>query len=201
MQNRIQADTVMATSSAESMSRNGDTAPMGNWSPQQQTARMLALCEAQMEAATHDSDAAVDVLVNAFTGLMSAVRELGEVSRGDSQQTSNTQTLAEMQKRCSDLSSQAASAVMAFQFYDKLSQRLGHVRYSLSTMALFICDRSNSQRPEHWEKLLLTLGRLYRTAEERAIFDSIAGSLSLTISQQEEPLAKEMSDAGSVELF
>ncbi len=90
---------------------------------------------------------------------------------------------------------------MAFQFYDKLSQRLGHVRYSLSTMALFICDRSNSQRPEHWDKLLLSLGRLYRTAEERAILDSIAGSLSLTTSEQEKPLAKEMSDAGSIELF
>jgi hypothetical protein len=91
--------------------------------------------------------------------------------------------------------------VVAFQFYDKLSQRLGHVRYSLSTMALFICDRSNSQRPEHWEKLLHTLGRLYRTAEERAIFDSIAGSLSLIANEPEQALSKELSDAGSIELF
>lgn len=179
-----------------------DSAPASaNWSPQQQTARMLALCEAQMEAATHDADEAVDVLVAAFTDLMGAVRELSSVSRTNSNDATHTQALDEINSRCAALSTQVASAVMAFQFYDKLSQRLGHVRYSLSTMALFICDRSNSQRPEHWEKLLLTLGRLYRTAEERAIFDSIAGSLSLTISEREEPLAKAMSDAGSIELF
>jgi hypothetical protein len=172
-----------------------------NWSPQQQTARMLALCEAQMEAATHDSDAAVDTLVAAFTELMSAVRDLGSMSKVNTTDDMQSRALDDINSRCANLSSQVAAAVMAFQFYDKLSQRLGHVRYSLSTMALFICDRSNSQRPEHWEKLLSTLGRLYRTAEERAIFDSIAGSLSLRVDSGEEPLSKEMSDAGSIELF
>ncbi len=201
MQNHHQVDAIMAPQFAETTSRHGAAIPVSNWSPQQQTARMLALCEAQMDAATQDSDAAVEVLVKTFTEFMAAVRDLGNVSQTEPGDASHAQILAEVQKRCTELSGQAAAAVMAFQFYDKLSQRLGHVRYSLSTMALFICDRSNSQRPEHWEKLLLSLGRLYRTAEERAIFDSIAGSLSLTISEQEEPLAKEMSDSGSVELF
>lgn len=190
----------MATSLAETTSSNRALLPMSAWSPQQQTARMLALCEAQMEAATHDADAAVDVLVQAFTDLMSAVRELGTASPGHAD-AAQAQNLTDIQERCNSLSTQVAAAVMAFQFYDKLSQRLGHVRYSLSTMALFICDRSNSQRPEHWEKLLSTLGRLYRTAEERAIFDSIAGSLALTTHEQEAPLSKAMSDAGSIELF
>ncbi len=190
----------MQTSLLDTTSRNKNMGHAANWSPQQQTARMLALCEAQMEAATQDSDVAVDTLVNAFTDLINAVRELGSLSQ-HSTDGEPPKTLEEINARCAALSNQVAAAVVAFQFYDKLSQRLGHVRYSLSTMALFICDRSNSQRPEHWEKLLQTLGRLYRTAEERAIFDSIAGSLALTMSEQDEPLAKEMSDAGSIELF
>lgn len=191
----------MQTSLADMTSRHAVVAPTVNWSPQQQTARMLALCEAQMEAAIQDADAAVDTLVSAFTDLINAVRELSCLSSTTADNTTPTQTLAEINSRCTELSNQVTAAVMAFQFYDKLSQRLGHVRYSLSTMALFICDRSNSQRPEHWEKLLFTLGRLYRTAEERAIFDNIAGSLALTMSDQEEPLSKAMSEAGSVELF
>jgi len=185
----------------DNSSRNGAPVPAANWSPQQQTARMLALCEAQMEAATQDSDAAVDTLVAAFTELMNAVRDLGNMSKANATDPTQSKALDDINNRCNQLSSQVAAAVMAFQFYDKLSQRLGHVRYSLSTMALFICDRSNSQRPEHWEKLLSTLGRLYRTAEEREIFDSIAGSLSLRVDNSEEPLSKEMSDAGSIELF
>lgn len=172
-----------------------------SWSPQQQTARMLALCEAQMQAATQDADIAIDTLVHTFADLMGAIQKLGKLSESGSREGSQAPALQEFNEHCTALSKQAAAAVVAFQFYDKLSQRLGHVRYSLSTMALFICDRSNSQRPEHWDKLLTTLGRLYRTAEERAIFDSIAGSLSLTLNEPEQPLATALADPGSMELF
>jgi phage-related minor tail protein len=162
---------------------------------------MLALCEAQMEAATQDADNAVDELVQAFNALSSTIVDLNKASQADGVVVSATRSMDDIKQHCSAVSDRMASAVVAFQFYDKLSQRLGHVRYSLSTMALFICDSENSQHPERWEKLLATLGRLYRTAEEREIFDSIAGSLSLTTFDPALPLVKDMSDAGSVELF
>jgi len=189
--------------SYESMTAPGQPngAPQNNWSPQQQTARMLALCEAQMEAATQDSDQAVDTLVSAFTDLTSLVQELSRQSVDKSDSKTADAAMQSINDRCAKLSNQVASAIVAFQFYDKLSQRLGHVRYSLSTLALFVCDRANSQSPEHWEKLLTTLGRLYRTAEERAIFDSIAGSLALHGVDKERPLSQANSAAGSVELF
>jgi len=182
---------------------NGQPAP-ANWSPQQQTARMLALCEAQMEAATQDSDVAVDTLINSFADLMTLVRELNAES---SNNHSDTQTIKfaseeEMRQRYQTLMRQVNNAIVAFQFYDKLSQRLGHVRYSLSTLALFVCDRLNSQKPEHWDKLVTTLGRLYRTAEERAIFDSIAGSLAITPnSEKPKAISQTASPEGSIELF
>jgi hypothetical protein len=188
----------------KSIGQSGDTEgiTVNNWSPQQQTARMLALCEAQMEAATQDSDTAVDTLVAACTDMMSTVSDLSRKARDCKDPAQQQQLLDEINARCTALNKDVAAAVVAFQFYDRLSQRLGHVRYSLSTLALFICDRVSSQHPAHWDKLLLTLGRLYRTAEERAIFDSIANSLSLSVSSDTSPpLSKEMSDAGSIELF
>lgn len=193
------------TTSGSSSSNNAPAPPQ--FSPQQQTARMLALCEAQMEAATQDSDSAVDILVNAFTDLMALVQEMNAAattSTDDSATSINRKPLSPeaVKQRCLTLTNQVTAAIVAFQFYDKLSQRLGHVRYSLSTLALFICDRMNSQKPEHWEKLLTTLGRLYRTTEERAIFDSIAGSLSLTSStEKHRPMAQGNAAEGSIELF
>lgn len=182
---------------------NGQPAP-ANWSPQQQTARMLALCEAQMEAATQDSDLAVDTLINSFSDLMNLVRELNAESahnHGDTQ-TIKFASEEEMKQRYQQLMRQVNNAIVAFQFYDKLSQRLGHVRYSLSTLALFVCDRLNSQKPEHWDKLVTTLGRLYRTAEERAIFDSIAGTLAITPNNDKpKPISQTASPEGSIELF
>ena len=155
-----------------------------------------------MEAATRDSDAAVDNLAQAFTDLFNTVRKLSALSEEAPNVHENfAPKLEEVQERCAALSKQISSAVVAFQFYDKLSQRLGHVRYSLSTLALFICDPPNSQKPEHWEKLLSTLGRLYRTAEERAVFDAVAGSLSLAASESQHGLARIETGGGSVELF
>lgn len=154
-----------------------------------------------MEAATHDSDLAVDTLVQAFTELVNTVRSLGTLSQQAVDEGAAAPRLEQVQERCDVLSKQVASAVVAFQFYDKLSQRLGHVRYSLSTLALFICDPPNSQKPEHWDKLLTTLGRLYRTAEERAVFDALAGTLSLTAAESQRNLKRASSVGGSVELF
>lgn len=194
----------MLSDPSEITSQTGTMQVPPHWSPQQQTARMLALCEAQMEAATQDSDQAVDTLVAAFTELVSIVRDMGKLTNAPTsagEESAVQGSLEEINQRCTALSNQVAAAIVAFQFYDKLSQRLGHVRYSLSTLALFICDRMNSQKPEHWEKLLLTLSRLYRTTEERAIFDSIAGSLALSSGEGSRPLSQANSHDGSIELF
>jgi hypothetical protein len=98
------------------------------------------------------------------------------------------------------ITKQMGAAVMAFQFYDKLTQRLGHVRYSLSTLALFVCDRTQSTQPDQWKRLLNTLRRLYRTEEERQIFQMIMDGIANDSSQLAPPMAEETA-AGEVELF
>src|SRR5688500_20389799 len=48
---------------------NAETGPLADWTPEQQIAHMLDLCEAQMESALCESDLAVDSLIKAFSGL------------------------------------------------------------------------------------------------------------------------------------
>jgi hypothetical protein len=91
--------------------------------------------------------------------------------------------------------------VVAFQFYDKLSQRLGHVRHSLTTLAMFVCDRSHANQRDHWRKLLVALRRLYRTDEERAVFDLMAQGASADEVRASIDNAQSRADSGSVELF
>ena len=144
-----------------------------NWSPEQETALLLDLCEAQMDAAMRDSDQSVDVLVRAFTELVEASQSVSELAK-QLPAAGNTQDSVELTRRVEAVSQQINDAIVAFQFYDKLSQRLGHVRHSLTTLAMFICNRSQTQQREYWLKLLTSLRRLYRTAEERAVFDLVA---------------------------
>lgn len=175
--------------------------------PEQETALLLELCEAQIDAALRDSGRSVEVLTNVFLQLIAAVDSLGELAKKIAPPEAprdslpipaeKMQAATEITQRCGNLTEQIDSAVVAFQFYDKLSQRLDHVRHSLTTLALFICDRERSQNSAQWAKLRASLRRLYRTAEERKIFEKIAGSVHADETITNEQYAEQ----GSVELF
>lgn len=152
-------------------------AAVEEWSPEQQVAHMLELCEAQMESALSESDEAVDALIKAFTGLNEMTRALGQLAEKVPAETRGEAAL-ELDRQLADIRSQMSHAVVAFQFYDKLTQRLGHVRYSLSTLAMFVCDKSQTHQREQWERLFGTLRRLYRTEEEREIFQLMVNGAS-----------------------
>lgn len=173
-----------------------------DWSPEQQTAHMLDLCEAQMDAALQESDVAVDALVKAFTSMVDTARNISELAN-TLPPSEGQRALVHVGQHCQDMTQQMAAAVVAFQFYDKLSQRLGHVRYSLSTLALFVCDRNQTMQREQWKKLFTALRRLYRTEEERAIFQLVTEGMSADEARQQvrQDKAKNAEETGAIELF
>jgi hypothetical protein len=169
------------------------------FTPEMQMANMLGLCEAQMESALHESDIAVDALIKAFTCLVDATRAVSTLTENLPPQIKES-IASDIDHQIAAISKQMGAAVMAFQFYDKLTQRLGHVRYSLSTLALFVCDRNQSNQPDQWKRLLNTLRRLYKTEEERQIFQMIMDGIASETSPQAVPPVEE-TQAGAVELF
>jgi hypothetical protein len=143
---------------------------LADWTPEQQMAHMLDLCEAQMESALSESDLAVDALIKAFSGLVDTARSVSAMTEGLPAELKQV-AAGNLNQQVEAISKQMAAAVVAFQFYDKLTQRLGHVRYSLSTLAMFVCDRAQTTQRDQWRRLFVTLRRLYRTEEERQIFN------------------------------
>jgi ribosomal protein L16 Arg81 hydroxylase len=174
-----------------------------DWTPERQTAHMLDLCEAQMEAALQESDTAVDALVQAFTSMVDTARSVSELA-STLPPSDEQRALVDIGQHCQQMTRQMASAVVAFQFYDKLTQRLGHVRYSLSTLAMFVCNPAQTAQQDQWKKLFGTLRRLYRTEEERAIFQLVANGVSADearIQVTQEKAAQAPAPAGEIELF
>lgn len=179
------------------------TEPSEEWTPEQQIARMLELCEAQMESALSESDVAVDALIKAFTSVTESQRSLGELLDKLPRRSSDSED-AELRHQLTHVHKQMAHAVVAFQFYDKLTQRLGHVRYSLSTLAMFVCDNNQTRQREQWERLFGTLRRLYRTQEERDIFQlMIEGASGAEARAQAEhhSAPRDADSTGEIELF
>jgi hypothetical protein len=167
------------------------------FSPELQMANMLGLCEAQMDSALQESDKAVEALIQAFTNMVDTTRKVRALT--DKLPPELKQSVAvDLDGQLEAMAKQVSSAVMAFQFYDKLTQRLGHVRYSLSTLAMFVCDRAQTSQPEQWQRLLSTLRRLYRTEEEHRLFLSLMDGIA-----EDAPgaAAAEEPNAGEIELF
>lgn len=139
------------------------------WTPEAQIANMLELCSAQMESALQDSDRAMEALIQTFSVVAESARTLQSISAQLPPEARAAITQA-LDQQLETLALQIGSAVVSFQFYDKLTQRLGHVRYSLSSLAQFVCDRAQSSEQDQWRRMLNALRRLYRTEEERRIF-------------------------------
>lgn len=166
-------------------------------------ASMLGLCEAQMDSALQESDHAVDALIQAFTSLVETTRSVGTLADHLPAELRTTVT-RDLDSQLGAISKQMASAVIAFQFYDKLTQRLGHVRYSLSTLSQLVCDRGQSGQPEQWRKLHATLRGLYRTEEEREVFQMMVGpdaADAASGADEAAEFASSSAKAGEVELF
>jgi hypothetical protein len=174
---------------------------LGDWTPEQQMAHMLDLCEAQMESALQESDKAVNTLIQAFTALVDTTRSMGVLAE---QLPENLKQAGEhgLDQQVDSMTKQMGAAIVAFQFYDKLTQRLGHVRYSLSTLAMFVCDRKQAEQREQWQRLFNTLRRLYRTEEEREIFQLMAEGMSADDARSTlEKSQKAPAESGDIELF
>lgn len=188
----------MATAPETSMPEPAE----GAFSPELQLANLLGLCEAQMDSALQESDRAIDTLIKAFGSFAEMARSVSAMAASLPPEV-KAGVAPDLDRQLATISQQMASAVMAFQFYDKLTQRLGHVRYSLSTLALFVCDRTQTQQPEQWTRLLNTMRRLYRTEEERQVFNAIMDGMSASSGTRATPAESEAATpaAGEVELF
>jgi len=184
--------------------QDGDaTVRLATWTPERQIAHMLELCEAQMESALAESDVAVDALIQSFSGLIEAARSvsaLAEQLPASSQQAAASGIAA----RLAAVEKQTSAAIVAFQFYDKLTQRLGHVRYSLSAMAMFVCDGAKASERDQWRRLFSTLKRLYRTEEERQIFKMMVDGATAEEAREhihQSTQSLKVEPAGDVEIF
>jgi hypothetical protein len=176
---------------------------LAGWTPEQQTAHMLELCEAQMESALSESDLAVDALIKAFSSLSETARSLNAAVQSLPPEC-RPAGAAGIDEHATAMTQQMASAIVAFQFYDKLTQRLGHVRYSLSTLALFVCNRAQTRQREQWRHLFGTLKRLYRTEEERQIFQMMVEGASAQDARDhihQTTMTLRAENTGDVELF
>lgn len=185
-----------------STARNPDL----DWSQVRETILMLALAVAQIEISMRDSDGSVEVLSNSFTSMVGQVKMIETAAAALADIPENADVKAAIVDNCALVGDTMHHAIIAFQFYDKLTQRLSHVTSSLGALANLVSDVRRLYNPYEWLGMQEKIKSRYTMEEERLMFDammegkSVKQALAIYIQAMAEKKHKAV-DEEDIELF
>lgn len=144
-----------------------------DWSHVRETINMLCLAVCQIEATLADSNGAVEVLTQSFTRLAehsdSVARELQNIQRVDDLNAFK-QDIFDTSK---EMSANVSASIQAFQFYDRVCQRLDHVARGLERVSTLMEDRGQINDPDAWHRVQESVRESYTMEAERIMFEFI----------------------------
>lgn len=182
------------------MSPSNSDKPDLDWSQVRETVQMLNLAVAQISGSLHEGDESVNHLASTFTSMVGNVEttNLAADNLPDSTEKST------IQSNCQAVARDMQNAIISFQFYDKLNQRLAHVANSLHVLSELVSNPEKLYNPYAWKGLQEKIKSNYTVAAERAMFDMILSGRSveeaLDLAQQLRQEAQHKDD-DDVELF
>ncbi len=158
--------------SSESKPSNA-VAPDLDWSQVRETVRMLFLATAQIEIALRESDDSVLHLTDAFTSMI-GYENVIKMAVEDLPPTPETEVIRKTIAHNADkVSETMQGAIVAFQFYDKLTQRLAHVSSSVEALSELVGDTSKIFNPYEWKALQEKIKSKYSMREEVEMFQAV----------------------------
>ncbi len=150
-----------------------------DWSQVRETVLMIELAAGQIEAAMKDSNSSVEVLTDVFTTMAGYMRMINDTVAALPDKGEMSDTKATLLGATENVSSMVHKAIIAFQFYDKLVQRLGHVNHSLASLSNLVSDDSRIYSPYEWVALQEKIRSKYSMREETEMFEAVLGGMSV----------------------
>lgn len=147
-----------------------------DWSQVRETIRMMNLAVAQIEISMRDGEDSVGTLTTVFTQMMEQVALIEQKTRQSQQPDDSVDSIIE---RCDAISEQMQHAIIAFQFYDKLTQRLTHVSHTLGSLSELVGDSRRLYDPRQWVMLQEQIKSNYSMSAERAMFDMVMQGMTI----------------------
>jgi len=145
-----------------------------DWSQVKETVLMLKLAAAQVEFSLKDGTNSVDTLTDSFTGMAGSIKaiELSTAGLFEKYKISKDDQTAVVDN-CQQVAGKMQQAIVAFQFYDTLVQRMDHVVNSLSRLGDLVSDPGRLYSPHEWGALQEVIRSRYTMEKERELFDAI----------------------------
>lgn len=144
-----------------------------DWSQVRETILMLNLSMAQIELALTDSTNPVGDLTDSFTSISGALSAMCEVAHQLPDTPEVAAAKAEIQNLGGEVSNKVGQAIIAFQFYDRLSQRLTQVCRNLDDLGDLVNDPVRLYNPFAWVALQQKIRSKFVTEDDKHMFDTL----------------------------
>jgi hypothetical protein len=146
-----------------------------NWSQVKETVLMLNVAVSHIERTMRDGDDSINTLVESFTPLVGKTQIIHKAAENLPETDEKSTILG----NCRDISAKMNGAIVALQFYDKLSQRLSHISHALGSMAELVHDSKRLFDPYEWHGLQQMIKSKYTNEPDRDMFDAILNGASV----------------------
>lgn len=175
--------------------------PGPDWNHLRETVLMMELAVAQVEAAMTDSNASVDALTGTFTTMANTIKLINERITGLADTETTAPVKSELMSATLNVAGMVNQAIVAFQFYDRLSQRLSHVNNGLAWLAELVGDEGRANSTVAWAELQSRIRARYSMPEEIEMFEAVL-LRGLTVEQAIREFMEKMNNKGDdIELF
>lgn len=148
-----------------------------DWSQVRETINMLTLAVSQVECTMKDGEKSVTELTQSFTYIANQLQGLLDLH--NKKASSEKNELETFRLSTEEIHQKIMSAIVAFQFYDRLTQRLDHVKRDLSWLSQLVSDPAQLYNPASWSKLQEDIMSNYTMEEERIMFQHIMSGASV----------------------
>ena len=174
-----------------------------DWSQVRETVLMLNLAAAQVDFSLRDGHNSVNTLTESFTAMAGGIQVIRDALQSITEKYPlEDDERVPLELQCQTISSRMQDAIVAFQFYDKLVQRLDHVVEVIAQLADLVGDTSRLYSPQEWSKLQQMIRSRYTMEEERELFDALMrGEDVKDVMEKLQSMMENKLDESDIELF
>ena len=149
-----------------------------DWSQVRETVRLLNLAVSHIEESMHVGDESVEALTDSFTTMAGNVQCIQKTIE-ELPDSVSQDVIDEIMEKCHSIKTQVHAAIIAFQFYDRMIQKLSHVSHSMDAMTDLIIDQTRLFNPHEWLALQEKIRSRYTMESERLMFDALMNGASV----------------------
>ncbi len=150
-----------------------------DWSQVRETVRMFRVGVSAIEYSMSAGDESIGSLIEAFTNMDRYMQDIKKIARnvdGEIPESCGTEyqgMLQRLDEKCDRVIYDLKSAVVSFQFYDRLTQQLNHIARSLEHTADLVGNQERLYNPTEWKTLQNEVYHSFTMEEGRVLFEAL----------------------------